>query len=118
MFSLSLDNNGGEIYLAIRGHGREETYRRGRGFDVAAIPLGVFADLIYFLMKPLEWLFLIVLYLVDANPENRIALQYTGKGLGDFSDAASPASDPVTLKVPAPDADRRIPSPPGPGGCG
>lgn len=36
-----------EIYLAIRGHGHEETYRRGRGFDVAAIPLGVLYSIIY-----------------------------------------------------------------------
>lgn len=34
------------------------------------------ADLIYFLMKPLEWIFLIVIYAVDVNPENRIAVQY------------------------------------------
>lgn len=34
------------------------------------------ADAVYFLMKPLEWLFLIVLYLFDARPENRIAVQY------------------------------------------
>ena len=33
-------------------------------------------DLIYYLMKPLEWLFLLVLYLVDRKPENRIAMQY------------------------------------------
>ena len=33
-------------------------------------------DVIYYLMKPLEWLFLLVLYLVDHKPENRIALQY------------------------------------------
>ena len=33
-------------------------------------------DVIYYLMKPLEWLFLLVLYLVDRQPENRIALQY------------------------------------------
>ena len=36
------------------------------------------ADFIYFIMKPLEWLFLIVLYLVDRKPENRIAVQYMG----------------------------------------
>ena len=42
------------------------------------------ADVIYFLMKPLEWLFLIVLYLTDVNPEDRIAVQYTGKSLKDF----------------------------------
>lgn len=33
-------------------------------------------DLIYYLMKPLEWTFLLVLYLVDRKPENRIAMQY------------------------------------------
>ena len=36
------------------------------------------ADLIYILMKPLEWIFLIVLYLFDVKPENRIATQYIG----------------------------------------
>lgn len=40
------------------------------------------ADLVYLCMKPLEWLFLIVIYFCDVKPENRIALQYTGrKGL-------------------------------------
>ena len=34
------------------------------------------ADIIYLLMKPLEWFFLLILYLVDVKPENRIALQY------------------------------------------
>ena len=34
------------------------------------------ADLIYFLMKPLEYLFLIVLYTCDVRPEDRIAVQY------------------------------------------
>jgi hypothetical protein len=37
------------------------------------------ADIIYIAMKPLEWLFLITLYLFDKNPENRIAIQYTGR---------------------------------------
>ncbi len=36
----------------------------------------VACDVTYFVMKPLEWIFLIVLYLVDVNPENRIAVQY------------------------------------------
>ena len=36
----------------------------------------VACDITYFVMKPLEWFFLIVLYLVDVNPENRIAVQY------------------------------------------
>lgn len=34
------------------------------------------ADTIYFLMKPLEWTFILVLYTVAVNPENRIAVQY------------------------------------------
>lgn len=37
------------------------------------------ADITYILMKPLEYVFLIVLYLFDKKPENRIAMQYTGK---------------------------------------
>lgn len=39
------------------------------------------ADITYILMKPLEYVFLIVLYLFDKKPENRIAMQYTGKKL-------------------------------------
>lgn len=34
------------------------------------------ADIIYLLMKPLEWMFVTVLYLFDTNPEDRIARQY------------------------------------------
>ncbi len=34
------------------------------------------ADAIYIIMKPLEWLFLIVIYFCDIAPENRIAVQY------------------------------------------
>lgn len=34
------------------------------------------ADAVWFMMKPLEWLFLLVLYTFDAKPENRIAVQY------------------------------------------
>ena len=37
------------------------------------------ADITYILMKPLEWIFLVVLYLFDKKPENRIATQYIGK---------------------------------------
>jgi hypothetical protein len=35
------------------------------------------ADFVYLLMKPLEWIFLLVLYTVDHNPENRIHIQYS-----------------------------------------
>lgn len=34
------------------------------------------ADIIYCVMKPLELVFLVVLYLFDVKPENRIAVQY------------------------------------------
>ena len=34
------------------------------------------ADIVYLFMKPLEWLFLLVLYTVDKRPEDRIAKQY------------------------------------------
>ena len=37
------------------------------------------ADITYILMKPLEWLFLLVLYIFDKKPENRITTQYIGK---------------------------------------
>lgn len=33
-------------------------------------------DVIYFMMKPLEWIFLLFLYAVDVHPEKRIARQY------------------------------------------
>lgn len=35
------------------------------------------ADLVYILMKPLEWFFIFILYTVDKNPENRINIQYS-----------------------------------------
>lgn len=34
------------------------------------------ADFVYLLMKPLEWFFLIILYLTDMEPEKRICRQY------------------------------------------
>lgn len=37
------------------------------------------ADITYLLMKPLEWFFLLCLYSFDTRPENRIAMQYTGR---------------------------------------
>ncbi len=38
------------------------------------------ADVVYLLMKPLEWIFVMLLYLFDEKPENRIAGQYLPKG--------------------------------------
>lgn len=47
------------------------------GFPVARlIQSESAADAVYYMMKPLEWIFLAVLYLTDAKPENRIAVQY------------------------------------------
>ena len=37
------------------------------------------ADVVYLLMKPLEWVFVFVLYLFDAKPEDRINRQYLPK---------------------------------------
>ncbi|MEZ4920438.1 MAG: DUF6688 family protein [Saprospiraceae bacterium] len=34
------------------------------------------ADLVYILMKPLEFFFILTLYTFDTKPENRIAQQY------------------------------------------
>lgn len=34
------------------------------------------ADIVYLIMKPLEYFFLLILYIVDKNPENRISVQY------------------------------------------
>lgn len=48
------------------------------GFPIARLIKSKWvADLVWFIMKPLEWFFLIVLYLVDVHPEDRIARQYT-----------------------------------------
>lgn len=47
------------------------------GFPVARLIKSKYiADAIWISMKPLEWIFLIVIYLVDVNPEDRIASQY------------------------------------------
>lgn len=34
------------------------------------------SDMLFIIIKPMEWFFLIILYLCDKNPENRIAKQY------------------------------------------
>lgn len=68
-----------------RLHRRIRSFYDTYGFPVAKwIRSRYLADVIYLLMKPLEWIFLIVIYLTDAKPENRIALQYTGKTWKDF----------------------------------
>ena len=50
------------------------------GFPVARLIKSKWiADIIYIMMKPLEWIFLMVIYMSDVHPENRIAAQYMGK---------------------------------------
>ena len=50
------------------------------GFPIARVIKNKWmADLIYILMKPLEWFFVTVIYMTDVHPENRIATQYMGK---------------------------------------
>lgn len=58
-------------------------HRAIRGFyDRTGYPIAKFirtkaaADVVYILMKPLEWVFVFTLYLFDIKPENRIAVQY------------------------------------------
>lgn len=34
------------------------------------------SNIVYYIMKPLEWFFVLVLYTFDTNPENRIHIQY------------------------------------------
>ncbi|MCR5209704.1 MAG: hypothetical protein K6C99_05805 [Lachnospiraceae bacterium] len=47
------------------------------GFPIArCIRTKTACDIVYFIMKPLEWFFVIVLYLTLAHPENIIAVQY------------------------------------------
>ena len=47
------------------------------GFPIARLIKSKYvADIIWFIMKPLEWFFLFVIYFVDEYPEDRIARQY------------------------------------------
>lgn len=49
-----------------------------RGHISKHINNAIQADITYIIMKPLEWIFLLVLYMFDEKPENRIATQYIG----------------------------------------
>lgn len=71
-FENVLEEKTPHLHRVVRG--LYDTY----GFPVADLirHSRIACDVTYVVMKPLEWLFLFVLYLVDANPENRIAIQY------------------------------------------
>lgn len=48
------------------------------GFPVSElITTRLRADIVYFAMKPFEFIFILTLYLFDPHPENRIAVQYS-----------------------------------------
>lgn len=58
-------------------HRRVRCFYDTYGFPVAKMIRSQWAaDFVYVLMKPLEWIFLIVIYFCDVKPENRIAVQY------------------------------------------
>ena len=79
-FEQVLEERTPRLHQAVRG------FYDKYGFPVARLIRSPYtADLIYLLMKPLEWLFLLVLYTFDVHPEDRIAVQYTGKSLRDFT---------------------------------
>ena len=56
-----------------------------RFYDKYGLPVATYirhpitADIVYIIMKPLEWIFLVLLYLCDTEPEVRIAVQYLPK---------------------------------------
>ena len=63
-----------------RFHQKIRKFYDAYGYPVSKhITTPIRADIVYLLMKPLEWCFLLILYLFDTRPEGRIAMQYTGK---------------------------------------
>lgn len=73
-FEQILEERTPKFHKAVRG------FYDKYGFPVAKlIKSRYIADAVYYIMKPLEWFFLIIIYLCDAKPENRIAMQYTGR---------------------------------------
>ena len=70
-FELVLEEKTPRLHKAVR------SFYDKYGFPIAKmIRTKASADAVYFLMKPLEWFFLIVLYLTQAYPEDLIAIQY------------------------------------------
>ena len=63
---------------APRFHKIVRNFYDAHGYPLSKIITNPFrADVVYFLMKPLEWLFAFTLYLFDTNPEERISRQYS-----------------------------------------
>lgn len=58
-------------------HKRIRSFYDSYGYPISKhIKKAWVADMVYLLMKPLEWIFLIVLYTFDKKPEDRIMKQY------------------------------------------
>lgn len=73
-FEQILEEKTPRMHRAIRNFYDKHGYPLAKHIKTKAA-----ADTVYFIMKPLEILFLLVLYLADAKPENRIAVQYMPK---------------------------------------
>ncbi|MCI8886560.1 MAG: hypothetical protein HFG70_00585 [Hungatella sp.] len=83
-------------------------HRRVRGFyDTYGFPIAdrirspYAADLVYIVMKPLEWFFLAVIYLTDARPEDRIYSQYLSpmpKGYNSLCESGTCHKSPLGLQ--------------------
>lgn len=70
-FEQILEERTPHLHRTVRG------FYDNHGLPVARLIRSPYAaDAVYFLMKPLEWIFLIVIYFYDVKPENRIAMQY------------------------------------------
>ena len=71
-FEQILEERTPKIHKAVRN------FYDTHGFPLSKlIKTRSMADFVYIIMKPLEWLFLIILYLFTTNPEERISKQYT-----------------------------------------
>lgn len=58
-------------------HRAVRTFYDNYGYPVSKhIRTAFAADVVYILMKPLEWIFVIALYMVEEKPEDKIASQY------------------------------------------
>ena len=74
--------NAFEDLIAERTPGLHKVIRKT--YDRYGLPISKYittkrrSNVVYFMMKPLEWLFLFILYTFDIKPENRIHRQYLG----------------------------------------
>ncbi len=77
-FAINNHKNGVEYYVQNGKYYINENHTKTEIISIQT-NTAIQADITYIIMKPLEWLFLAILYLFDEKPENRIATQYIGK---------------------------------------